>query len=125
MAIGFDVGGTLGVVVPDKGQKRNNKPRVFVANFGDGYEQRIANGINSLEQTIDVAFTTRPKADIDDIVAFFESKGGVTNFEFTLSDSNAGGSEETIKVVCDTWDQTWVYDDYYTLNAQFRRVYEA
>jgi len=125
MAIGFDVGGTLGVVVPDKGQKRNNKPRVFVANFGDGYEQRIANGINSLEQTIDVAFTTRPKADIDDIVAFFESKGGVTNFNFTLSDSNAGGSEETIKVVCDTWDQTWVYDDYYTLNAQFRRVYEA
>lgn len=125
MAIGFDVGGTLGVVVPDKGQKRNNKPRVFVANFGDGYEQRIANGINSLEQTIDVAFTTRPKADIDDIVAFFKSKGGVTNFNFTLSDSNAGGSEETIKVVCDTWDQTWVYDDYYTLNAQFRRVYEA
>jgi phage-related protein len=125
MAIGFDVGGTLGVVVPDRGQKRNNKPRVFVANFGDGYEQRIANGINSLEQTIDVAFTTRPKADIDDIVAFFESKGGVTNFNFTLSDSNAGGSEETIKVVCDTWDQTWVYDDYYTLNAQFRRVYEA
>jgi len=125
MAIGFDVGGTLGVVVPDRGQKRNNKPRVFVANFGDGYEQRIANGINSLEQIIDVAFTTRPKADIDDIVAFFESKGGVTNFNFTLSDSNAGGSEETIKVVCDTWDQTWVYDDYYTLNAQFRRVYEA
>lgn len=125
MAIGFDVGGTLGVVVPDKGQKRNNKPRVFIANFGDGYEQRIANGINSLDQTIDVSFTTRPKADIDDIVAFFESKGGVTNFSFTMSDSNAGGSEETIKVVCDTWDQTWVYDDYYTLNAQFRRVYEA
>ena len=125
MAIGFDVGGTLGVVVPDKGLKRNSKPRVHISKFGDGYEQRVGNGINPLEQTISVSFATRPKADIDDIVAFFETKAGYASFNFTLPDTNGGSNEETIKVVCDDWNQSWDYDDYYTLDANFRRVYEA
>lgn len=125
MAIGFDVGGTLGVVVPDKGFKRQTVPTVHTIMFGDGYEQRVQNGINNLKQSISVSFANRPKADIDDIVAFFETKGGFTAFDFTLADTNGGSNEETIKVVCDSWNQTWNYDDYYTLDAQFRRVYEA
>lgn len=125
MAVGFDVGGTLGVVVPDKGLTRQTVPAVHLVKFGDGYEQRVKNGINNLQQSISVSFANRPKADIDDIVAFFETKGGFTAFDFTLADTNGGSNEETIKVVCDSWNQTWNYDDFYTLDAQFRRVYEA
>ena len=125
MAIGFDVGGTLGVVVPDKGFTRNNEPKVFVAEFGDGYEQRLANGINNIKQSFSVNFANRPKDEIDDIVAFFESKKGATAFNYVFSDSNASGSEETVKVVCESWNQTWAYDDYYNLSATFRRIYEA
>ena len=72
-----------------------------------------------------VAFSTRPKAEIDDLVAFFESLGGVSKFRFDLEDSNEGSSTETIKVVCDTWQQKWAYENFYTLTATFRRVYEA
>jgi phage-related protein len=125
MAIGFDVGGTLGVVVPDKGFSRSNEPRVFIAEFGDGYEQRLANGINNIKQSFDVNFANRPKDEIDDIVAFFESKKGATAFNYVFSDSNAGSNEETVKVVCEKWNQTWAYDDYYNLSATFRRIYEA
>ena len=125
MAIGFDVGGSLGVVVPDKGFSRSNEPRVYIAEFGDGYEQRLANGINNIKQSFDVNFANRPKDEIDDIVAFFESKKGATAFNFIFSDSNAGGNEETVKVVCESWDQTWDYDDFYSLSATFRRIYEA
>ena len=37
----------------------------------------LADGINTLNQIMNVSFTTRPKAEIDDLVAFFESLGGV------------------------------------------------
>ena len=125
MAIGFSVGGSLGTVVPDKGFKRTNEPVIQKSQFGDGYQLRIANGINNLKQSISVNFANRPKADIDDIVEFFELKGGVTAFTYVLSDSNAGSDEESIKVLCSSWDQSWDYADYYTLSATFERVYEA
>ena len=38
------------------------------------------------------------------------------------SDTNA---TRTIKVVCKNWDQTYNYDNYYSLSATFERVYEA
>lgn len=125
MAIGFNVGGSLGVVVPDKGFTVSNTPRVHLATFGDGYEHRIADGINNLQQTFSVSFTTRPKAEIDDIVDFFEGKGAITSFDYTLADSNSSGNERTIKVVCSDWSQTWAFDNFYSLTANFRRVYES
>ena len=80
---------------------------------------------NTKEQTLSVAFTTRPKAEIDDLVKFFEDLGGVTKFRFDLEDSNEGSNEESIFCVCDNWNQTWAYDNFYSLQATFRRVYEA
>ena len=125
MALGFDVGGTLGVVNPDKGFSQSNETVIFKAEFGDGYEQRIANGINNNKQQFELAFMTRPKDEIDDIVDFFASKKGITAFDFTFANSNESGNEETVKVVIEKWTQTWKYDDYYDLKATARRVYEA
>ena len=122
MAIGFDVGGSLGVVVPDKRLGTGTSTRVHIAKFGDGYEQRVGNGINVLEQEYDVTFVNRTKEDIDDIAAFLESKAGVTSFTFVVPDSNESGSELSMKVVCSSWNQTWSYDNYYNLTATFRRL---
>lgn len=125
MAIGFDVGGTLGIVTPDKNLAKNSKPKVLRSTFGDGYEQRISDGINSLTQTFTVAFSNRPKDEIDDIASFLDAKGGVDNFDYTYPNTNASGNETTVKVVCDDYNLTFGYDDYYSLTATFRRVYEA
>ena len=77
MAIGFQ---DLGSVqrTPDKSFSKKVKPTVLKIQFGDGYEQRVAEGINSLKETFSVGFTNRPKAEIDDIVAFFDNKKGTT-----------------------------------------------
>jgi len=125
MAIGFNVGGSLGVVAPDKGFTRKTTPKVHLAQFGDGYEQRIVNGINSLAEDFSISIANRPKDEVDDIVDFFESKAGATAFDYTFSNSNEAGSEQTVKVVCSDWTMTWAYDDFYSLNCTFRRVYEA
>ena len=127
MALGFSTGSSFGsrTIIPDKGMTRSNEPLVFVAEFGDGYQQRVANGINNLKQEFSVTFATREKAEIDDIVGFFESTNGVTAFDFTFPDTNASGNEETVKVYVTQFSQNWDYDNFYTLSATFRRVYEA
>ena len=127
MALGFSTGSSFGsrTIIPDKGMTRSNEPVIFKAEFGDGYQQRIANGINNLKQQFSVSFATREKAEIDDIVGFFESTNGVTAFDFTFADTNASGNEETVKVYVSEFTQNWDYDDYYTLSATFVRVYEA
>ena len=123
MAIGFqDLTGTNRV--PDRTMSNAIKPRILKVQFGDGYEQRIQDGINNLKQEFSVTFNNRPKAEIDDIVAFLNNKAGTTAFNFTYPDSNAGGGETTIKVVCEDWSQRYSYDDFYSASMKFRRVYE-
>ena len=104
---------------------RSAKPKVHLAKFGDGYEQRLANGINNLEESYSITFNNRTKEEIDDIVAFFENKGGVTAFTYTVPDTNESGNEVAIKVVCSDWKKTYTFGDYYSATATFKRVYEA
>tara|TARA_R100001443_G_scaffold78076_2_gene85325 strand:- start:1327 stop:1701 length:375 start_codon:yes stop_codon:yes gene_type:complete len=124
MAVGFtDLTST--VRKPDKGLARSSKPTIHLANFGDGYEQRLANGINNLVESYSIAFNNRTKEEIDDIIAFFENKGGVTAFTYTVPDTNESGNEVAIKVVCSEWNKSYAYGDYYSATATFKRVYEA
>ena len=135
MAIGFtDLTSTNRK--PDKGYTRQTTPRALIAQFGDGYSQRLIDGINPLMETINVSFSTRDKEEIDHIISFFESKGGVSSFTFTVNQqyySSPGVSSETdvtssdelaLKVVCSTWNKTYNFGDYWSATATFVRVYE-
>ena len=123
MAIGFTVL-TSTVRVPDKGMSRSTEPVRHIVQFGDGYQQRMVEGINPLKETYSVAFSNRSRAEIDDITAFFESKKAVTAFSFTIPDTNSGGNERTIKVVCSKWSTSYTNGVGSSLTATFDRVYE-
>ena len=45
---GSNISGFSAAVVPDKGIQQTAKPRVLKAQFGDGYEMRVRDGINNL-----------------------------------------------------------------------------
>jgi len=128
--IGFTVPGISGQVVPDRGLSRSSSTRVRTAQFGDGYQQRIADGLNSIQDSFSVTFSSRPKAEADDITAFFTSKKGVTSFNFTFPDHNSstndsGGSPATtVKVVCADWTQSYSNLAGSSISATFNRVYE-
>lgn len=124
MAIGFILLDGLTVAVPDKMLQQNSSPKIFKASFGDGYEQRIALGINNLAEEYSVSFNNRTKDEIDDIMAFFDYMKGVSSFLFTIPDSNAAGGEKAIRVVCENYSKTLNYCNYYSCSAKFRRVYE-
>lgn len=126
MALGFNTGASFGnrTIAPDKTMQRATKPKVYMASFGDGYEQRISQGINPLGEVYSLSFNNRTKEEIDDIVAFLDDKAGVTNFAFTIPDSSGLGGETEIKVVCEDYSLSYTNDEFYSCSATFRRVYE-
>lgn len=126
MTIGFIYTGST-YATPDKQLTKTSNPRVLTAKFGDGYEQRIADGINVLNEEYTLSFKTRPKADIDDIVAFLDTQKNVSKFTLTLPDTNntTRTGERDVKVVAKTYSVNYEYDDFYSLNVELRRVFEA
>lgn len=118
--------GTL-IATPDKSMTKTAAPRVLQITFGDGYEQRIADGINTINETYSLSFKTRPKADIDDIVVFLDARKNVSKFIFTMPDSNntTRTGEKDVKVVATNYSVTYDYEDFYSLSLSLKRVYEA
>lgn len=101
---------------PDYGATNEVKPKVFRVDFGDGYEQRIANGINTKPRMWSLVFT-KTKANIDDIEAFLEDRGAVESFDWTPPRGSAG------KWICDSWKRGIPNAGYDTLTASFREVF--
>ncbi len=127
MALGFTTSSTFGSrdILPDKGLSAAFAPRVLTAQFGDGYQQRVLDGINNSPRSFGISFNSRTKAEIDDIAGYFNSLNGVTKFNFTVPDEVEGDDEDTVKVICTTWNKTYDYGDYYSLTATFNEVFEA
>lgn len=101
---------------PSFGAARKRAPRALVARFGDGYEQRVGDGINVDLHMWDVAFQNRSGTDADAIETFFALKAGVTAFTWTP----AGGSE--ITVVCREWHRSFAETNKNTITATFEQV---
>lgn len=122
MALGFFTGVTLRT--PDKGLSRQVKHRTLKTSFGDGYEQRLPDGINTLQESFNTSFNNRDKSEIVEISDFLDtSSSTASSFSLTVPSLN-GLSEESILVVCEEFSVTYNYDNFYSLSAVLRRVYE-
>lgn len=100
----------------DRGLSRSVKFRVLTATFGDGYEQRAKDGINTKDDTFNATFNNRLASEIKNISGFFD-------LYRTKSFAIVMGTE-TIKVVCDSYEITYQYEEVQSISASFRRVYE-
>lgn len=67
----------------------STQPRVRAAAFGDGYAQRVADGINNAPRAWSLGFT-RPNSEADTIIAFFEARNGVEAFDWSPPYGAAG-----------------------------------
>ena len=75
-------------------------PRVKTSRFGDGYEQRVADGINNILQKWQISFTRRSEIDIDYVYDFLRARGGVESFDWTPR------GEATARIfVCRKWNR--------------------
>lgn len=95
------------------------KPNIRKAQFGDGYEQRSANGINTIKEEWSLAFT-RPDAEIKEIDTFLRARGGVESFDWETPNG------EIKRFVCsEEWSIKHVNLGVKELTAKFSQVFEA
>jgi phage-related protein len=69
--------------------KKSVTPRVLRNDFGDGYSQRAADGLNYVPQVWELKWELNG-TDSDTLIAFFESIGGHTTFEWTPPRGSVG-----------------------------------
>lgn len=104
----------------DRGFSRAVKQNLLVAKFGDGYQQRVGNGINTKQEVYNVSFKNRRAADINKLADFFDT---YTGKNFTIRITNNDGTE-VITVVCETYSISYTQPEVHNLSATLRRVYE-
>ena len=111
--------------VADRGLSRQAQQRVLTAKFGDGYEQRVRDGINTKTENFNISFNNRSADEVNLIAAYLDSKAALS-FTLVITDTFSSGSLTTssIKVVCDTYQIQYGHADYHSLTTTLRRVYE-
>lgn len=104
--------------VPSVGVNLTSEFRVKKAQFGDGYAQRVADGINSTVRSWSVSFTDTA-ANIDTIQDFLDNEAGVTAFTWTPPVGSSG------LWLCDSYSRSIVEYDHETLTATFTEIFGA
>jgi phage-related protein len=93
-----------------------SKPRTLTAAFGDGYEQRTGDGINTNPKSRPFTIT-RDTATINTIEALLDAWAGVTSF-FYLAPNNKIG-----RYVCRQYDVQYGDFNKSTLTGTFDQVF--
>lgn len=104
--------------LPDNGCTYEVKPNVRVVKYGDGYEQRQANGINTQPKTWNLKFSVRTDAEAYTIVSFLEARNATEAFDWTDPNGTAG------KYVCRQWSRGKDRFNLNTVTAVFEQVFE-
>ena len=106
--------------IPDYGSLEQHRPRVRVAQFGDGYQQRSADGINTDAATWNLTFSNRSDSEASAIKTFLAARAGLEAFDWTPP-----GGLSALKWICSTWQSTPVNFGATTITATFTQVFEA
>lgn len=104
--------------VPDFDASESQRPRVRRVQFGDGYETRLAFGLNTQPSEWRLTFKNRTDTERNNITAFLEARGAVESFDWTPPGGTAA------KWVCDEWSTTLVAANINSIQATFRQVFE-
>ncbi len=100
---------------PDIGAQRRMKPHVYQIKLGDGYENRIADGINFMLPSWTVKFTGS-EAIVSQILNFLEGQQALTPFTWTDPLNNTG------TYICRDWNSSQIGFGVYQLNAVFEGI---
>lgn len=92
------------------------KPRSRKVSFGDGYEQRAVDGLNSNLSSFSVRFRERANV-IDEIEQFLIDHAGVKSFYYAQKKS-----QNPVLCVCEEWSRLDIDFQSSEISATFREV---
>lgn len=94
------------------------EPATRNAKFGDGYEQRAEDGLNSLPEKWDLQFINRDTTEGDAIDAFLKTHKGVSYFQWTTPQAVTGN------FICRSWTYSLDKGNNVTITARFEQVFD-
>jgi phage-related protein len=100
--------------------QRKRQPRTLFNEFGDGYVQRAADGINSNRLTIELTWGLLTTAQRNELNSFFTARNGHESFDWTLPDTS-----ETLKFICQNWSDSFIEPGLYSMQATFMQVFDV
>jgi phage-related protein len=100
---------------PD-GTSEDVSNKVRTAQFGDGYAQRVLDGINTKKRVWSVTFAL-PKASMDIISDFLDARKGTESFIWVPPYGSTG------KWICASWRKAVVGALEYSISGQFTEVF--
>jgi len=103
--------------LPDVGSTQNRKPNVLPAKYGDGYEQRVAVGINSNPRKWSVKLS-KNAIEAKEILDFLAARNGVESFNW----ADPMGAIGTY--VCREWKSIQSNPGVYEVSGDFEQVFE-
>ena len=105
---------------PSKTFTSSSKPRVITSQFGDGYSQRVGQGINRITREWALVFKSRSIIDANAIETFFSARAGVEGFLW-----NPPGESTTYSVICTEWSRSYDSSISATIQAKFVQIFDA
>ena len=96
----------------------SHQPRIQSVQFGDGYEQRLADGINNDLLSFNLSFEGRTENEAASILHFLKSRGGFGPFYFKCP----APYSIIKKFVCKSFNSTFVFADNYNVQCQLEEV---
>lgn len=94
-------------------------PRVRMAKFGDGYEQRSKDGINVNPRKINLTWPNLSPAQKDLLINFVRARMGAQAFYWTPP-----GESTAIKVKCPSWTLRRASGPWWSISCEFVEVFD-
>jgi phage-related protein len=110
---------TFPITNPIYNTRIDAKPKVNVISFGDGFEQRLTEGLNQNPLSVNLTFELS-QTDADTAITFLNARiDDGASFDYTLpSESSAR------KFVCSSFPRSIPFLNRVRLNCVFREVFE-
>lgn len=101
------------------GSQRKTTARVMKTDFGDGYGQRVADGLNSLRDEWNVIFDSMTEAEMQTADTFLRQRLGSLAFTWTPP-----GETVPKRWVCNEWSVTPLDPGAFSMSATFVQVFD-
>ena len=111
---------TFPITNPVYNTRINARPKVNTLSFGDGFEQRLTEGLNQNPLSVNLTFELS-QTDADTAITFLNERvDDGASFDYTLPSETSSR-----KFVCTSFPRSIRFLNRVTLSCVFREVFEA
>jgi len=108
---------------PSYNTKVSATPRVKINQFGNGYQQRIQDGLNTNLLDFQLVFENRSENETVSILHFLHQRNGQQSFIYNLPTIYAKSTSNlNTRFICPEWISSYASYNNYNIEARFQEV---